>query len=62
MGKEIKSYTELNGRYDSNLIDSLTALYNYRLTKNNLIDHMQSKELVFLPHKQGKYQFLIKTT
>jgi hypothetical protein len=53
VGKEIKSYTELNGRYDSNLIDTLTALYNYKLTKRNIVDHLQSKELVFLPTKQG---------
>lgn len=37
VGKEIKSYTELNGRTDSNMIDSLNALYNYDMPKQKLI-------------------------
>ena len=33
VGKEIKSYTELNGRFDSNVIDALNGVYNYNVTK-----------------------------
>ena len=53
VGKEVKSYTELNGRTESNLIDTLNALYNYDLPKAKLIEHMESKELSLLPYKQG---------
>ena len=52
VGKEIKSYTELNGRTESNLIDSLNALYNYDMTKQKLVRHMESKDLLTLvPYK-----------
>lgn len=53
VGKEIKSYTELNGRTDSNLIDALNAMYNYDMTKAKLQHHMDSKELTLNPYKQG---------
>jgi hypothetical protein len=43
VGKEIKGYTELNGRTDSNLIDALNAMYNYDMTKEKLKAHMRSK-------------------
>jgi len=36
IGKEIKSYTELNGRTESNLIDTLNAMYNYDMPKYKL--------------------------
>lgn len=44
VGKEIKSYTELNGRTESNLIDTLNALYNYDMPKQKLLSHMESKD------------------
>ena len=53
VGKEIKSYTELNNRTDSNLIDALNALYNYEMPKSKLIEHMEAKELTLTPYKQG---------
>ena len=53
VGKEIKDYTELNGRTDSNMIDALNAMYNYDMTKAKLIHHMESKELTFNPASQG---------
>lgn len=37
VGKEIKSYTELNGRTESNLIDTLNAVYNYDMPKEKLL-------------------------
>ena len=33
VSKEIKSYTELNGRFDTSIIDTLNGLYNYDMTK-----------------------------
>jgi hypothetical protein len=33
VSKEISSYSELNGRSDSNLIDALNGAYNYQMTK-----------------------------
>ena len=47
ISKEIKQYTELNGRYDSNIIDALNGLYNYQITKSKLKSHMDSNELSF---------------
>ena len=52
--KDIKAYTELNGRFDSNLIDTLNGLYNYDVSKEKLQAHMESNELSFLPFKQSK--------
>ena len=43
MGKEIKSFTELNGRSDSNLFDGLNALYQYEVKQKNLVDHFDAK-------------------
>lgn len=52
IGKEIKSYTELNGRTESNLIDTLNALHEYDMPKDKLMNHMKSKEnLTLLPYK-----------
>ena len=45
VGKEIKSYTEMNGRTDSNLIDALQTMTNYEMTKDKLVKHMHSKDL-----------------
>jgi hypothetical protein len=45
VGKEIKAYTEMNGRTDSNMIDALQAMHNYDMSKDKLMRHMQSKEL-----------------
>jgi|LauGreDrversion4_2_1035121.scaffolds.fasta_scaffold503341_2 hypothetical protein len=45
VGKDIKAYTELNGRTDSNMIDALNAMYERDMTKAKLIEHMNSKEL-----------------
>ncbi len=45
VGKDIKAYTELNGRTDSNMIDALNAMYERGMTKAKLIEHMNSKEL-----------------
>ena len=53
VGKEIKGYTELNGRTDSNMIDALNAMYNYGMTKEKLNAHMTSKELTLTPQTQG---------
>lgn len=49
VGQEIKGYTELNGRTDSNMIDALNAMYNYGMTKGKLLEHMRSKELTMTP-------------
>lgn len=54
VGKEIKRYTELNGRTDSNLIDALNAMYEYDMPKEKLIQHMRSKELTLASHTAGK--------
>jgi len=54
IGGEIKSYTELNGRKESNMIDSLNALYNYDLTKKKLKDHMLDKEKLSLIHYKNE--------
>jgi hypothetical protein len=40
VGKEIKGYTELTGRTDSNMIDALNAMYNYGMTKEKMKTHM----------------------
>jgi hypothetical protein len=53
VGREIKGYTELNGRTDSNMIDALNAMYGYDMTKEKLKAHASSKELTLLPHTQG---------
>ena len=45
VGKDIKAYTELNGRTDSNMIDALNAMFERDMTKAKLIEHMNSKEL-----------------
>jgi hypothetical protein len=45
VGKQIKDYTELNGRTDSNLIDTLNALLDYSVTSDNLKKHLDSKTL-----------------
>ena len=37
VGKEIKSYTEMNGRTDSNMIDALQGMNNYEMTKEKLV-------------------------
>ena len=39
VGKEIKGYTELTGRTDSNIIDALNAMYSYGMTKEKLKTH-----------------------
>ena len=54
VGQEIKGYTELNGRTDSNMIDALNAMYNYGMTKDKLLDHMTTKELTMTPESSGK--------
>ena len=54
VSREIKAYTELNGRFDSNLIDTLNGFYNYQVTKERLKTHMDSNELSFPTFKQGK--------
>jgi hypothetical protein len=53
VGKEIKGYTELNGRTDSNMIDALNAMYGYDMTKEKLQEHILSKELTLNPHTAG---------
>ena len=53
IGKEIKAYTEMNGRTDSNMIDALQAMYNYDMTKDKLTKHMQSKELTLASQSAG---------
>ncbi len=56
LGKDIKSYTELNGRTESNLIDCLNALYNYDLPKHKLKQHMQQREVLSLStYKQSGF-------
>ncbi len=54
VGKEIKRYTELSGRTDSNLIDALNAMYEYDMPKDKLIQHMRSRELTLASHTSGK--------
>ncbi len=53
VGKEIKAYTEMNGRTDSNMIDALQAMHNYDMTKDKLMRHMQSKELTLASQTAG---------
>ena len=53
IGKEVKAYTEMNGRTDSNMIDALQAMYNYDMTKDKLGKHMQSKELTLASQSAG---------
>lgn len=50
VGLEIKGYTEHSGRTDSNMIDTLNAMYNYGFTKENLVAHAESGELTLTPH------------
>ena len=54
IGKEIKSYTELNGRTESNMFDALNALYNYDMPKQKLKDHMKDKEVLSLMHYKNE--------
>lgn len=54
VAREIKSYTELNGRFDSNMLDALNGMYNYGMTKQKLKSHMESNELTLHPFKSGK--------
>ncbi len=58
VGKEIKRYTELSGRTDSNLIDALNAMYEYDMPKERLIQHMRSKELTLASHTAGNQLFV----
>ncbi|TNV77590.1 hypothetical protein FGO68_gene10207 [Halteria grandinella] len=53
VGKEIKGYTELNGRTDSNMIDALNAMFNYDMNKQKMQEHIKSKELTYSPQTQG---------
>lgn len=53
VGREIKGYTELNGRTDSNMIDALNAMFNYDMIKAKLQEHIHSKELTLTPQSQG---------
>ncbi len=53
VSKEISSYSELNGRSDSNLIDALNGAYNYQMTKQKIVEHIDNKELTLIPFKQG---------
>ena len=62
MSKEISSYSELNGRYDSNLIDALNGAYNYQITKAKIMDHIESKELTLTPHHQGTISLILDYT
>jgi len=54
VGKEIKGYTELTGRTDSNMIDALNAMYSYGMTKEKLKTHAQQRELTLTPAIHGK--------
>ena len=53
VGREIKAYTEMNGRTDSNMIDALQAMYNYEFTKDKLLSHIRSKELTLASQTAG---------
>lgn len=53
VSKEISSYTQLNGRFDTNLIDGLNGAYNYGMTKRKMSAHIDSKELNLIPFKSG---------
>ena len=53
VGKEIKGYTELSGRTDSNMIDALNAMCNYDMSKEKLVHHIKSNELTLIPQTQG---------
>lgn len=53
VGKEIKGYTELNGRTDSNMIDALNAMYNYGVTKDHMLTHIESRELTLASQSAG---------
>jgi len=45
IAKDAKFYTDLNGRTDTNLIDSLNAMNNYYVNKSSLRNHMENSEL-----------------
>jgi hypothetical protein len=49
--KEIKSYSELNGRSETNLVDALNGAYNYGMTKSVINKHIHDKELTLFPFK-----------
>lgn len=53
VGREIKGYTELGGRTDSNMIDALNAMHGYGMTKERLQAHADSGELTLTPQSAG---------
>ena len=52
IGKEVKANTEGQGRSDANLCDMMNTAYDYSMSQQELVDHMQSKELTLAPMQQ----------
>lgn len=50
IGKEIKATSEIQGRTDSTMIDTLNVAYDYGLTQNDLKQHMEENELTLVPN------------
>ena len=55
---ETSSYTELNGRSDSNLIDVMNAAVNYGFSKRDIIGHIEKKELGMSTQKSCRISLL----
>mmetsp|Transcript_36402 Transcript_36402/g.27003 ORF Transcript_36402/g.27003 Transcript_36402/m.27003 type:complete len:137 (+) Transcript_36402:102-512(+) len=53
VSSEVNAYSELNGRYESNLIDVLNAASNYSLGKKDIQGHIECKELTLNPLKSA---------
>ena len=49
IGKEIKATSEIQGRTESTLIDSLNVAYDYGMDQTDLIRHMKDNELALVP-------------
>ena len=45
IGKEIKATSEIQGRTESTLIDTLNVAYDYGLSQDDLQVHMEDNEL-----------------
>lgn len=52
IGKEVKANTEGQGRSDANLCDMMNTAHDYSMSQQELVDHMQSKELTLAPMQQ----------
>lgn len=49
IGKEIKSTSEIQGRTESTLIDSLNVAYDYGMQQRDIESHIEQNELTLAP-------------